>query len=286
MPEGDTLAGVARRLAPLVGRVPRIEAPQPRHAAMRIPERLAGRAVEAVEAHGKHLVIRFDGGLVLHSHLRMSGRWEIGPPGRATRRPRERAWLVVATDEVEGLLFNGPVLELLTPAQARLHPALGRLGPDVLDGAFDVDRAVAIARRGPAEQTLADVLLDQRVLAGVGNVWKSEALFDRRLDPWTRAADLDDAALGDLLELIVIDVPALLATYAEHLVQAAKNGTEVKPLKDVIAGPYNGVDIADIVGHAVRQGTALVLLSSCRRVSSCPLIFFSLSPSTFLSLPL
>lgn len=199
MPEGDTLAGVARRLQPLVGRVPAIAAPQPRHAPLRIPERLAGRAVEAVEAHGKHLVIRFTGGLVLHSHLRMSGRWEIGPPGRATRRPRERAWLVVATDEVEGLLFNGPVLELLTPAQARLHPALGRLGPDVLDAGFDADRALAIARRGPAEQTVADVLLDQRVLAGVGNVWKSEALFDRRLDPWTRAADLDDAALGDLL---------------------------------------------------------------------------------------
>jgi endonuclease-8 len=200
MPEGDTLDGVARRLAPLVGRVPRIEAPQPRHAPLRIPERLAGRAVAAVEARGKHLLVRFEGGLVLHSHLRMSGRWEVGPPGRATRRPRSRAWLVLATDDVEALLFNGPVLELLTPAQARLHPALGRLGPDVLDDGFDVAAAVARARGGAPERTVADVLLDQRVLAGVGNVWKSEALFDRGLDPWARVGDLDDAALADLLD--------------------------------------------------------------------------------------
>ncbi|MGI9117516.1 MAG: DNA-formamidopyrimidine glycosylase family protein, partial [Gaiellales bacterium] len=155
---------------------------------------------EAVEARGKHLLIRFDSGLAIHSHLRMSGRWDVGAPGRATRRPRATAWLILATDALEAILFNGPVLELLTPAQAGLHPALGRLGPDVLDDGFDAAAAAARARRGPAEQTVADVLLDQRVLAGVGNVWKSEALFDRRLDPWTRVADLDDAALTGLLE--------------------------------------------------------------------------------------
>ena len=200
MPEGDTLDGIARRMQPLVGHVPAITAPQPRHAPLRIAERLAGQAIVAVEARGKHLLIRFDSGLAVHSHLRMSGRWEVGAPGRRTRRPRSAAWLILATDDCEALLFNGPVLEVLTPAQVGLHPALGRLGPDVLDADFDVAAAVARARRGPAEQTVADVLLDQRVLAGVGNVWKSEALFDRRLDPWTRAADLDDAALADLLD--------------------------------------------------------------------------------------
>ena len=195
MPEGDTLAGIARRMQPLVGSVPVI-ATGPRAAGLRLPERLADDAIAAVDANGKHLLVRFASGLVLHSHLRMSGRWEVGRPGRA----RPNAWVVLATPDCEAALYNGPVLELLTPAQARLHPALGRLGPDVLDEAFDVDAAVARARRGPAEQTVADVLLDQRVLAGVGNVWKSEALFDRRLDPWTRAADLDDAALADLLD--------------------------------------------------------------------------------------
>lgn len=199
MPEGDTLEGIARRLRPMVGRVPSVETPLARHAPLRLPERLAGARLAAAEARGKHLLLTFDNGLVVHSHLRMSGRWEIGRPGRRYRRPRTTAWLILATDDLEAALFNGPLLEVLTPAQVGLHPALRRLGPDVLDADFDVDRAVAAARRGPTEQTVADVLLDQRVLAGVGNVWKSEALFDRRLDPWTRVADLDDAALGDLL---------------------------------------------------------------------------------------
>lgn len=199
MPEGDTLEGIARRLQPMVGAVPRVETPLARHAPLRLPERLAGARLVDAEARGKHLLLTFDNDLVVHSHLRMSGRWEIGPPGRRYRRPRTTAWLILTTDDLEAALFNGPLLEVLTPAQVGLHPALRRLGPDVLDADFDVDRAVAVARHGPTEQTVADVLLDQRVLAGVGNVWKSEALFDRGLDPWARVADLDDAALGDLL---------------------------------------------------------------------------------------
>ena len=199
MPEGDTLDFAARRMQPLVGRVPTIETPLARHAPLQLARRLAGQEISAIEARGKHLLIRFASGLTIHSHLRMSGRWETGAPGRATRRPRSTAWLILGTDDLEAILFNGPVLELLTPAQVGLHPNLRRLGPDVLDGDFNEVAAVTLARRGPPEQTVADVLLDQRVLAGVGNVWKSEALFDRRLDPWTRAADLDDATLGALL---------------------------------------------------------------------------------------
>ena len=126
MPEGDTLEGIARRMQPLVGAVPTIAAAHPRTAPLRIPERLAGQAITAVEARGKHLLVRFDSGLVLHSHLRMSGRWTIGAPGRA----RAGAWLVLTGDTCEAALHKGPVLELLTPAQARLHPALGLLGPD------------------------------------------------------------------------------------------------------------------------------------------------------------
>ncbi len=199
MPEGDSLEFVARRLQPLVGRVPTIETPLPRHAPLQLARRLADQEITEVEARGKHLLIHFASGLTIHSHLRMSGRWEVGAPGRPTRRPRATAWLILATEETEALLFNGPVLELLTPAQVGLHPALRRLGGDVLDCDFDESAAVARARRGPTEQTVADVLLDQRVLAGVGNVWKSEALFDRQLDPWTRATDLDDVVLGALL---------------------------------------------------------------------------------------
>ena len=200
MPECDTLAAIARRLQPLTGHVLRVETPLARHAPLRLPERLTGATLERVESRGKHLLLTFSNELIVHSHLRMSGRWEIGKPGRALRRPRSTAWLILASDEVEAVLFNGPVLEVLTPAQASLHPALRRLGGDVLDASFDVEAAVAVARGGPSEQTVADVLLDQRALAGVGNVWKSEALFDLRLDPWTRVAHLNDDALGELLQ--------------------------------------------------------------------------------------
>ena len=200
MPEGDTLAGIARRMQPLVGSVPAVEVPLARLAPLRIPERVAGQPVAAVESRGKHLLVRFGDGLVLHSHLRMSGRWEVGAPGRPLRRPRSAAWVVLTAGACEAALFNGPVLELLTPAQASLHPVLGRLGPDALDPGLDATAAVARARRVlEPDATVADALLDQRVLAGIGNVWKSEALFDLRLDPATAVAALDDGALAGLL---------------------------------------------------------------------------------------
>jgi formamidopyrimidine-DNA glycosylase len=94
MPEGDTLERIAQQLQPLVGSVPTITTPLARHQPMRLPARLAGQTLTAVEARGKHLLIRFDSGLVIHTHLRMSGRWDIGAPGRPTRRPRSTAWLV------------------------------------------------------------------------------------------------------------------------------------------------------------------------------------------------
>ncbi len=200
MPEGDTLASISQRLQPLVGTVPVVETPLARHAPLRLPERFAGASLVRVEARGKHLLLWFSNDLIVHSHLRMSGRWEIGAAGRPLRRPRSAAWLILRSDTLEAALFNGPVLEVLTPAQVSLHPALRRLGGDVLNDDFDIGRAVAAARRGPQEQTIADALLDQRVLAGVGNVWKSEALFDLRLDPWVRVEALDDAALGNVLE--------------------------------------------------------------------------------------
>jgi endonuclease-8 len=120
----------------------------------------------------------------------------------------------LATEVLVARLYNGPVLELLTAAQVRLHPVLGRLGHDVLDDDFLVTAALTRARTGRQDRTLADLLLDQSVLAGVGNVWKSEILFDRRLDPWTRVDHLDDAALTDLLERAATMMRAHVASNA------------------------------------------------------------------------
>ena len=112
MPEGDTIHYAAARVgAALVGRgINSIETPQPRHSRDRWPERLAGSALRSVNAHGKHLFLRFEGGLTLHSHLRMTGKWGVYRPGERWRRSPRRAWLVIRTDDHEVVQFDGPVL--------------------------------------------------------------------------------------------------------------------------------------------------------------------------------
>src|SRR5918998_6303524 len=126
MPEGDTIHYAAKRVgAALVGsEIRSIETPHPRHGKDRWPERLAGRGVRAVEAHGKHLFLRFDGGLTLHSHLRMTGRWGVYRRGQPWRRSPRRAWLVIRTHDYEVVQFGGPVLELVPDARTRFDPRL------------------------------------------------------------------------------------------------------------------------------------------------------------------
>ena len=125
MPEGDSLHRAARLLQPLVGERVEVETPNPRAAVKQIAERLDGRTLESVEAVGKNLLLRFEGGLVLRSHLRMTGRWRLDRRGAARRG---KPWLVLRGSEVEGVLWNGPVLEL-----RRDSPVRRRLGPDILE---------------------------------------------------------------------------------------------------------------------------------------------------------
>src|SRR3712207_4923825 len=112
MPEGDTIRFAVGRIRPVLeGRVPdEIVTPQPRHSMDRWPQKLSGRAVRAVDAHGKHLFLRFEGGLTLHSHLRMTGWWGVYPHGRRWGRSPRRAWLVLRTETHEVVQFDGPVL--------------------------------------------------------------------------------------------------------------------------------------------------------------------------------
>jgi endonuclease-8 len=181
MPEGDALHRAARRLQPLVGQRLEAESPNPRGLATGVAERVDGRTLESVEAVGKHLLFRFEGGLVVRSHLRMSGRWRVEPRGtRRTGLP----WLVLRGDELEGVLWNGPVLTL----EAR---PLRRLGPDVLGDAFDVDEVTARIQRA-GDLYLGEALQDQRLVAGIGNMWMAEALWDASLSPWSRVRDVGD----------------------------------------------------------------------------------------------
>lgn len=194
MPEGDTIHSAARRVgAALVGReIVSIETPQPRHRLDRWPERLAGRAVRSVDAYGKHLFVRFEGDLTLHSHLRMGGLWSVHEHGRRWRRSPRRAWLVIRTPEHEVVQFDGPVLELMTEARTRSDQRLAGLGPDILGASFDEDAFLRRLREDDQTRGLGDALLDQRNVAGIGNIWKAESCFHARVDPWRRLAEVSD----------------------------------------------------------------------------------------------
>jgi endonuclease VIII len=190
VPEGDALHRAARRLQPLVGERVEVETPHPRAAVNRIAERLDGRRLLSVEAVGKNLLLRFEGGLVLHSHLRMSGRWTLVPRGSALRG---RPWLVLRGSRLEARQWNGPVLEL----HAR---SVARLGPDILADPPELERIFANLRRENAGREVGDALLDQRLVAGIGNKWKAEALWEARLSPWRRLGEATDDELRATLE--------------------------------------------------------------------------------------
>ena len=186
MPEGDSLRRAAARLQPLVGERLEVETPPPRAAVKGIAPRLDGRRLDAVEAVGKNLLLRFEGGLVLRSHLRMTGRWRLERRGaKRVGRP----WLVLRGEHHEGVLWNGPVLDLDGRDLAR------RLGPDILDDPPDLEAVVGRLRATDQARELGDALLDQRLVAGIGNMWKAEALWVARVSPWSRLADLTEEEL-------------------------------------------------------------------------------------------
>lgn len=194
MPEGDTIHNAAKRIgSALVGQpIVSIEAPQRRHARDRWAERLSGRGVRSVDAHGKHLFVRFDGELTLHSHLRMSGWWGVYEHGRRWGRSPHRAWLVIRTAEHEVVQFDGPVLELMTDSRTRFDQRLAGLGPDILAPELDEQRFLRRLRGGDPTRGIGEALLDQRNVAGIGNIWKSEGCFLAEVDPWRRLSEVSD----------------------------------------------------------------------------------------------
>src|SRR3954470_22382758 len=202
MPEGDTIHNAARRVgAALVGNEIRsIETPHPRFGKDRWPEKLAGRDVRAVDAHGKHLMIRFGGGLTIHSHLRMTGSWGVYGRGQRWHRGRHRAWLVIKTADSEVVQFDGPVLELMTDGRTRTDTRIARLGPDVLADAFDEQKFLRRLREDDQTRRLGDALLDQHIVAGIGNMWKAEGCWRAEVDPWRRVADVSDQEALTVIE--------------------------------------------------------------------------------------
>ena len=187
MPEGDSLHRAAARLQILVGQKVEVETPHPRAAVKRLAERLDGRTLDRVEAEGKNLFLSFAGGLVLRSHLRMNGRWRVEPRGTARRGT---PWLVLRGDEYEAVQWNGPILDLVTTSYA------AESVPDIVREEPEAARF----RSGDQSRAVGDALLDQRLVAGIGNMWKAEALWEARVSPWRPLADVSDDELAAVLE--------------------------------------------------------------------------------------
>lgn len=198
MAEGDTILRLARRVeSALAGDTVSAFAPNPRGRVAGV-EQLDGRQLDGAEARGKHLLLHF-GDLVLHSHLGISGDWDLYPPGGAWRRPRAAAWVVLEGRDQEAVQFGGPTLRVVANRRLRRDPQLVRLGPDVLATEFDAD-AVLVALRTDPRRALGSALLDQSVVAGIGNVFKSEACFAAGVDPWRQVGEATDAELLAVLE--------------------------------------------------------------------------------------
>jgi len=189
MPEGDAVHRVARRLQVLVGEDLEVETPHPRAAVKQLAPLLDGRRLEGVEAIGKNLLLRFEGGVVVRSHMWMKGRWRVLP------RDAEIfgvPWLVLRGEQHMGVLSGGAVLEL-DRGVAR------RIGPDILAEPPDFDAMVRNLRAIEQSREVGDALLDQRLIGGIGNVWKVESLWAERVSPWLPLADVSDDALGGVL---------------------------------------------------------------------------------------
>ncbi len=197
MAEGDTILRLARRFEQtIVGETVTAIAPNPRGKAAGI-ERLDGSRLERVEARGKHFLLEF-GELSLHSHLGMSGGWHIYRQGARWRRPRTSAWAVLSGGGWDAVQFGGPTLQVTTTSRLRRDPQITRLGPDILAERFD-EEAMAAAIRTDPTHTLGDALLDQHLVAGIGNIFKSEACFAARVDPWRPVGKLSEEELHEVL---------------------------------------------------------------------------------------
>ena len=197
MPEGDTIFRTAAVLrAVLVGRRITAARAQPRPGLRRVPDLspLVDSTVTSVESRGKHVLIGFDDGHTLRSHMRMSGSWHRYRPGEPWRLPARRASAILETAEAVAVAFDAPVIELLTDAELRRSRSLRELGPDLLSAEPDLAEGLRRLRERDDEE-LGNALLDQRAVAGIGNVVKSEVAFLERLDPWSPVRRFSDEDL-------------------------------------------------------------------------------------------
>lgn len=201
MAEGDTVLRIARRIdAALAGSAVSVRTPGPRRPAGLPTRAIDGRKLERAESRGKHLLLHFDGGSVLHSHLGMRGSWHVYAGGERWRRPASQAWIALTGEGIEAVNFGGSTMRIATEAQLGRDPRLARLGPDLLGDQFDLERGVRSLRSVRQDLELGQALLGQRLVAGIGNIFKSEGCFAAGVSPFARLDELGDEQLGAVLE--------------------------------------------------------------------------------------
>lgn len=218
MPEGDTLHRTAYTLNRVLGkqRLVRVRSSVPAIAAAE----LAGHVVEEVSALGKNLLIRFDDGRVLHTHLKMLGSWHVYRPGERFQRPEQQARVVLEVADALAVCFAAPTVRLLAGNAALHDPYLSGLGPDLIRDEFDRQAALAGLSALP-DLALGEAVMTQTALAGIGNIYKSETLFLCGINPFQRVSALDHATLGVMVdkarELLRASVQAQTAQHPSGL---------------------------------------------------------------------
>jgi len=201
VPEGDTIFRAARALNDaLSGRaVTHFESVFQRVARAASDLAIRGRTIERVEARGKHLLIWFSGDVVLRTHMRMHGSWHLYAAGARWRAPRSDMRIVIRTPQYDAVAFNVPVAELTSGRELERNQSLSTLGPDILADAFDAAEAARRIESTP-DVDIGDALLNQHAIAGIGNIFKCEALFSSGIDPFTRVADLSHEDIARVVE--------------------------------------------------------------------------------------
>ena len=196
MPEGDTLHRTAQTLQRVLAgqRLLRVRSSVPEIASAE----LAGHVIDDVSAHGKNLLIRFDDGRVLHSHLKMRGSWHVYRPGERWQRPEHQARVVLELSDALAVCFAAPTVRLLAPHVAAADAYLNGLGPDLIPDEFDEEAAVS-GLQALGDLPLGEAVMKQTALSGIGNIYKSETLFVCRTDPFQPVSALDRAALTTIV---------------------------------------------------------------------------------------
>jgi len=201
MPEGDTIYRAARRLNDaLAGRtVTHFESVFAKVGAAASHLAIRGRTIDRVDARGKHLLMWFTGDVVLRTHMRMHGAWHLYPRGARWRHPHSDMRILIGTPEYEAVAFNVPVAELTTRRDLDRNASVQSLGPDILTDAFDAADAARRIERAP-DIDIGTALLDQQTIAGIGNIFKCEALFASGVEPFTPVADLSHDDIARVVE--------------------------------------------------------------------------------------